>query len=198
MNRSETIDQLAAALAAAQSEMSNPVFDALNPHYRSKYASLAAVRNAVIPVLSRHGIAVTQYLTRTERGVLCGVLLMHSSGQWIEFDPLEIPASKDDAQGYVSAATYAKRTVLQAVACVVGDDDDDANAAVGKPAAPAVEEKPAVALDPSIVARFDSAQTADELKAVWTSIPVGARHAYAKLKDEAKARVAAAAKEKAE
>jgi hypothetical protein len=50
------------------------------------------------------------------------------------FGPLAMPATKPDAQGFGSAATYARRYALMAVAGVVGDDDDDANAATGKPA----------------------------------------------------------------
>lgn len=123
--------ELASALAKAQAEMSNPGFDSQNPHFRSKFASLAAVRNAVVPALAKHGVFVTQELTRTENGVACSVILMHSSGQF-RYAPFEMPLAKDDAQGVASASTYARRYTLQAIACVVGDDDDDGNAATGK------------------------------------------------------------------
>jgi hypothetical protein len=127
---------LAKALAAAQCEMSNPAFDSQNPHFRSKFASLAAVRNAVVPVLAKHGIAVMQDLQTTDKGVACFTILMHESGQTRTLGPLVMPATKADAMGYGSAATYARRYALQSVACVVGDEDDDSNAAVGKPAGP--------------------------------------------------------------
>ena len=45
-------NEIAAALANAQLEMHNPVFDSVNPHFRSRYASMAATRNAI--VYSRH------------------------------------------------------------------------------------------------------------------------------------------------
>jgi hypothetical protein len=51
------------------------------------------------------------------------------------FGPLVMPASKPDSQGLGSAATYARRYALMAVCGVVGDEDDDANSATGKPAA---------------------------------------------------------------
>lgn len=126
-------DKIAAALAKAQGEMSNPKFDASNPHFRNKFASLASVRNAVVPVLSKHGICMTQNLTTTERGIACTTYLTHESGQEMTFGPLVMPAMKQDAQGFGSAATYARRYSLMAVCGVVGDDDDDANAATGKP-----------------------------------------------------------------
>ncbi len=126
---SPTISELAKALSAAQGEMDNPVFDSENPHFKSRYASLAAVRNAVIPIFSKHGLGIMQPLTSTDRGIRCGVFLSHTSGEWINFDPLDVPATKLDAQGFMSAATYAKRGTLQAIACVVGDEDDDGNVA---------------------------------------------------------------------
>jgi hypothetical protein len=132
MKRSEQINEIAAALAKAQVEMHNPAFDSQNPHFRSKFASLASVRNAVVPVLAKHGVFLTQELTRTEGGMATTTVLMHSSGQWIEYDPLVMPMMKDDAQGAGSATTYGKRYSMQGVAAVVGDEDDDAEAAVDR------------------------------------------------------------------
>jgi hypothetical protein len=127
--------KLAEALAKAQAEMSNPKFDKTNPHFRNKFASLAAVRDAVIPVLARNGIACIQNVYTAESGrVACTTSLYHGSGETLTFGPLKMPVSKADAQGFGSAATYARRYHLMAVANVVGDEDDDANEATGKPA----------------------------------------------------------------
>jgi hypothetical protein len=120
------------ALAKAQAEMQNPGFDSTNPHFRSKFASLASVRNAVIPVFAKHGIALMQDVQTVDGGISCTTILTHASGQQMHFGPLVLPASKSDAQGFGSAATYARRYAMMAVAGVVGDDDDDANAATGK------------------------------------------------------------------
>jgi hypothetical protein len=128
------LNELAAALAKAQFVMANPKFDKLNPHFKNKFASLASVRDAVIPVLAEHGITCLQDLTNVEGGVACTTILIHSSGQSMRFGPLKMPVSKADAQGFGSAATYARRYHLMAVANVVGDEDDDANEATGKPA----------------------------------------------------------------
>ena len=129
------LNEIGAALAKAQAEMSNPKFDKTNPHFRNKFASLAAVRDAVVPVLAKHGISCLQDLRNVTGGVACSTILLHTSGQSITFGPLEMPVSKNDAQGFGSAATYARRYHLMAVANVVGDEDDDANSATGKPAA---------------------------------------------------------------
>ncbi len=124
------INEIAGALAKAQAEMTNPAFDAQNPHFRNRYASLAAVRNAVVPVLAKHGIACLQDLRAVDTGISCETVLTHASGQSLRFGPLILPVSKADAQGFGSAATYARRYQLMAVAGVVGDADDDAEAAV--------------------------------------------------------------------
>jgi hypothetical protein len=128
MRTSEATDKIDAALAKAQAEMENPTFDSVNPHFKSRYASLAAVRNAIIPVLAKHGIACVQELTQEEGKIGCATRLSHA-GQWIEFAPFFLPPSKVDAQGYGSASTYARRYSLQAVAGVSGDEDDDGNVA---------------------------------------------------------------------
>lgn len=123
------LNELAKALVLAQAELKNPALDASNPHFRSKFASLAAIRNAVIPIMNRHGIFVTHKQGVTERGVRTSVVALHTSGEWVEFDPLDLPVAKDDAQGFGSACTYGRRYTLQAFAGIVGDDDDDGNAA---------------------------------------------------------------------
>jgi len=134
MHKSESIAELAAALSAAQGELKNPTFDSQNPHFRSKYASLAAVRDAVIPILSRHGLSLSQLPICEDGRAGCETVLMHSSGEYMS-TTLLLPVDKATAHGVGSALTYARRYALMAIAGVVGDDDDDGNAAVGKPVA---------------------------------------------------------------
>jgi hypothetical protein len=130
MQSSEQINELATALSKAQTEMSNPGFDSKNPHFGNKFASLAAVRNAVVPPLAKNGIAIVQDICNVEGGISCLTRLVHLSGQWMEFGPLVMPFAKADAQGFGSAATYCKRYHLMAINVVAGDTDDDAEAAV--------------------------------------------------------------------
>ena len=129
MNKSESIANLSAAMAKAQAEMHNPRFDSTNPHFKSQFASLAAVREAVIPVLARHGLSLTQFPVTGEGRAGCINHLAHESGEWME-EAFLIPVDKSNAHGYASALTYAKRLSMQSVVGVVGDEDDDGNAAV--------------------------------------------------------------------
>lgn len=117
------------ALAKARAEIKNPRFDRTNPHFKSKFASLAAVMDATLPVLARHGISVVQDLQTIEGGVACFTHVFHESGDRETFGPFVVPPTKGDAQGYASASTYARRYSLMAVTGVVGDEDDDGNAA---------------------------------------------------------------------
>lgn len=137
-----TTGQISAAMAKAQAEMQNPGFDSTNPHFKNKFASLAAVRNAVVPVFAKYGISVSQDISSVDGGIACVTILSHGSGQQMRFGPLILPVSKNDAQGFGSAATYCRRYALMAVACVVGDDDDDAQAAVkATPVKPVVDQQ---------------------------------------------------------
>ena len=135
MRTSENIDQLATALAAAQAEMKNAKLNKVNPHFKSKYADLACIRDTVTPALSKHGIAVVNGTDATDGGLHVVTRLIHKSGQWIES---RFPIAYDKPQTMGSAITYGKRYNLAAVANIAADEDDDANAANDKPAPPPV------------------------------------------------------------
>lgn len=140
MKRSESINELAAALAKAQGKVQGAHKDSTNPHFRSNYADLESCWDACRDALSENGLAVTQELTTQGGGVAVGTLLLHSSGQWLEYEPIFVP-SKDDAHGVGSGATYGRRYALCAVVGIA-PTDDDANAATGRPAEPVRREEP--------------------------------------------------------
>jgi hypothetical protein len=129
MRTSDAINELAAALAAAQGEMSNAAFNADNPAFKgTRYANLAAIRDATIPHLSKHGLALLQTTDVNTTEMLLTTRLLHSSGQWVE-SIYPIPVS-DRPHIMGSAITYAKRYSWAAICGVASDkDDDDGNAA---------------------------------------------------------------------
>ena len=132
MTTSESVNEIAAALAKAQAGMKNAALNKVNPHFRSKYADLAGIRDAVIPALTAQGIAVVQTLDVTvEGGNYLRTRLMHASGQWVE-SLCPIP-SVPDMQKMGSAITYARRYSLSAICGIAADEDDDGNEAA-KPA----------------------------------------------------------------
>lgn len=128
--QSENINELVKALSVAQGQIGNAVKDAANPFFKSKYADLASVREAIREPMAANGLAVVQLPTVTERGTYLCTTLAHSSGQWMRsFYPIK--PVKDDPQGMGSAITYARRYALSAITGVA-PEDDDGNAASGK------------------------------------------------------------------
>ena len=124
----ESIGTLAAALAKAQGEMHNAPLNRTNPHFKSKYADLAAIRDATIPSLSKHGLSLVQFTAITDQGLVLRTLLMHTSGESIE-SVYPLPMAVDRPQVMGSAMTYAKRYSWAALCGISAEEDDDANGA---------------------------------------------------------------------
>lgn len=120
---------LHSALAAAFPEIEGATKDSTNPHFKSKYADLTSVVEAIKPALVRHGLFFTQGTEPSEGGVIVETKVHHSSGESMSFGKLFVPANKNDAQGFGSALTYARRYSLM-TAFGVAPEDDDGNAAV--------------------------------------------------------------------
>lgn len=137
MNKSDSIAKLAAALVKAQPAFETAKMDSVNPFFKSKYADLGAVWDAVRPGLKANGLAITQFPTHLEGKPALTTTLIHESGEWMEATyPLMVPSKDETSQGYGSAVTYARRYGLSAVLGVIADTDDDGNAA-SKPQKPA-------------------------------------------------------------
>ena len=128
--------KVAAAFVKAQKEFGPALKSSSNPHFKSRYADLAACVEAVVDALNNNGIGLTQRVSPCENGVIIETVFVHESGEVMTSGQLHVPATKQDAQGYGSALTYARRYSLMA-ACGIAPEDDDGNAATKKPAAPA-------------------------------------------------------------
>ncbi len=122
---SENINELATALCKFQGEMETVGFDANNPFFKSKYATLAQLVDCSRKLLNKHGIAVSQLI---EDDGAVTTILMHTSGQYLKAK-VKIEPSKKDPQGIGSAITYSRRYAYAAILGLVSDDDDDGNAA---------------------------------------------------------------------
>lgn len=137
MRMSESIVNLSEALARFQEDIRNPENTATNPQFRSKYAPLNVVINTIKPIMAKYGLSFIQS-TGSDVGnesIVVTTLLLHKTGEWIESDPLTLPAYqvkgggvKDfNAQGAGSAITYARRYSLSAILGLSSEDDDDGN-----------------------------------------------------------------------
>jgi hypothetical protein len=123
------MDKISAALVQAQKAFRPALKSSFNPHFKSKYSDLASCIDAVIDALNTNGIALLQPTHECDDGVIVETLFIHESGQQISGGKLHFPSNKSDAQGYMSALTYARRGSLMA-ACGIAPEDDDGQAAV--------------------------------------------------------------------
>jgi len=125
------MQKIAIAFVKAQTAFGPALKSATNPHFKTKYADLAACVEAVIDALNANGIALMQHSSECADGVIVETVFLHESGEQISSGKLHVPATKNDPQGYGSALTYARRYSLMA-ACGIAPEDDDGNAAQRK------------------------------------------------------------------
>ena len=160
MNKSESIAGLAAALSQAQGVMKGALKDSANPFFKSRYADLASVVEAIRAAFSANGLSYIQTVEPSDKDeVRVETMLLHSSGEWISCGILSLPVSKIDAQGYGSALTYARRYSLSAAVGVAPEDDDGNAASIAKPKA---------TMDcTDHISAFHSAATLDDLQTAF-------------------------------
>jgi hypothetical protein len=118
--------ELFKALAKAQLEFKPAEMDRVNPHYKSKYASLASVQEVYRKPLSDNGLSIIQNIHFIDNSYHLETILAHSSGESIK-NSFKLLVGKQDMQGLGSAITYARRYAISAMLGIVSDEDDDAN-----------------------------------------------------------------------
>jgi hypothetical protein len=137
MNKSESIQALAAALVKAQAKMPMVPFDSTNPFLHNKYASLGAVIQHSRPILAEFGLAVTQIPISEGDSIGIESILLHESGEFIS-DRLILPVGeekgKSRAQVAGSIITYLRRYSWASVLGLYADEDTDGNAPPAPPA----------------------------------------------------------------
>lgn len=133
------------ALAAAQMDMAPAIKAATNPHFKSRYADLAAVVSACLPALNAHDIAVIQPFAEIDGQRYVVTAFIHESGGRLE-TMVPLIVQKNDMQGLGSAMTYARRYGLMSLAGIAPEDDDGNAAAKGAPAGN-ISEKQAEEID---------------------------------------------------
>ena len=135
---SESIGAIAAALAKAQGDLTNPekslTATIQSPFPREvdrtfRYASLASGLDLVRKCLGQHEIATVQTTAIDDAAGLIRLttVLAHSSGEWISSDWPVCPVSETNAPHRMGAAlTYARRYALFTLVGIAGEDDLDA------------------------------------------------------------------------
>ena len=116
-----------AALAHAQGEMTGATKDSKNPHFKSSYASLASVVDAVRAPLAKHGIAWTQRVTIDGTSVGVETILMWRDQQFGS-GLIRAVAKDTGPQSIGSVVTYLRRYSLMATLGIPAEDDDGESA----------------------------------------------------------------------
>src|SRR5271167_1654684 len=143
---SESIASLAAALAKAQLELTNPEksltatfpgdrYDEAGRTFR--YAPLSSGLDIVRKALGQHEIATLQTTTIDQdiQTVSLTTVLAHSSGEWIASDwPVCMLSDMTAPRRMGAALTYARRYALFTLVGIAGEDDLDAPDLGGQPA----------------------------------------------------------------
>ena len=130
MKHSESIAKISAALIAAQAEFPVVKFNSKNPFLGNRYADLAAVKEASQPVLTKHGLAITQFPSSAPGEIGITTLLLHESGEWLEDTAsigLDNEKGKSAAQVAGSYITYLRRYAWAAILGLVAEEDNDGN-----------------------------------------------------------------------
>jgi len=179
MITSEHVDKLWPAIVKARQAMKGPKKGAENPGFKRegkplKYADLAACIEAADDAGGPQGLVTLQELTSDSAGVCVSTLIVHESGQWVKFEPLFIPANKQDAQGFGSAASYARRYSIKA-AWNMADEDDDGNAAVAKHTQAEAAGPPAGYADWLVDLETVASDGTAALQETWKSSPAAYR-----------------------
>jgi len=123
MKKSESILEIVKALAKAQGQFKVAAFDKKNPHFKSSYASLESVHNAIREGLSLNGLAISHLI---DDGKMI-TTLFHESGEWLGCE-LSLPVGLGPQQ-LGSAITYFRRYSICCLLAIPSGEDDDGNSA---------------------------------------------------------------------
>jgi hypothetical protein len=121
---------LSQALLKFQELVGSIAKDGKNPHFKSKYATLTALQEAIREPLQQAGLIVRQ--KPTAEGL--ETIVCHAeSGECDAFVTPIVVGRQNDAQAYGSGITYARRYALGSYFNLIVDEDDDGTAASKQP-----------------------------------------------------------------
>jgi hypothetical protein len=123
MKTSEKFGELIKALTKAQGNFGKAVFDKVNPHFKSKYASLDSVHDAIKEPLALHGLAISHLLSYREGTLLMETTLFHVSGEWMACEMPIVGGTTPQQLGSI-LSYYRRYSICCLLAIPSGEDDD--------------------------------------------------------------------------
>jgi hypothetical protein len=162
------MENLAKALSKAQAEFTTVPQSGFNPHFKNKFSTLEDCINMTRPILSKHGLAISQMPNTIDGQYVLTTILMHESGESIVSNQ-PVVSMKQDPQSLGSALSYCRRYSLTGVLSLAsGDFEDDGNAATA-PAKP-TPAKAKATKNQSIADRVNAAQHVGELMSLFEEV----------------------------
>ena len=139
MNNSEQINEVVAALSKAQGEYLPVVKDRTAKvkgesktgskyEYEYKYADLADVLAMALPILSKHGLSLSQPTFLLDNAMYIRTFLYHSSGQYLSSD-YPIASISGDHQKMGGALSYGRRYSACTMLGIMAEEDKDGEGA---------------------------------------------------------------------
>jgi len=119
--------ELAAALAKAQAEIQSAGKDAINPYFKSKYATLDSIWEACRAPLTKNGLSVIQLVESEGPELSLTTILCHESGGSVQ-STLSMSINPYTPQGMGLTVTYLRKYGLASMVGVTAGDDDDGEA----------------------------------------------------------------------
>lgn len=157
METSETRADLFKAFANFKKKLKQPLKDADNPFFKSKYVPLENVVQVVDEAMIDTGLSYIQEIEDLGEGYLMvDTIVLHESGEYMVIKGSKVKPVKNDPQSAGSAITYARRYSLSTALGIASDPDDDGNGASqqekGKsqqksPQKPKAQPEPEITLD---------------------------------------------------
>ena len=130
METSETRAELFKAFANFKKKLKQPLKDANNPFFKSKYVPLENVVQVVDEAMIDTGLSYVQEIEDLEEGYLrVDTIVLHESGEYMVIKGSKVKPVKNDPQSAGSATTYARRYSLSTAFGIASDPDDDGNGA---------------------------------------------------------------------
>jgi len=120
---------LYSALAEFRKQLKQPMKEADNPFFHSKYVPLEAVIKSVDDAMAGTGLSWAQEIRTIDSTVQVDTKIFHDGGESMLLQGVALPIEKLTAQGVGSAITYARRYSLATAFGVASDMDDDGNQA---------------------------------------------------------------------
>lgn len=125
MLHTENISEVSKALCTAQSQFKAAIKDSNNPFFKSKYATIENVLEAIAKPFSDNGLSILQPIHSKDSHWFIQTVILHTSGQYLKSEPMQmILEDTKNPQKFGASVTYFRRFSLTSMLGISQTDDD--------------------------------------------------------------------------